>query len=161
MSNVLLSLGFVLSSVYLSGVCSVQCLLCQGFVCLGIVMFSFCLSRVYYSTQFTFMQRECLTLLWTSNSVFLDLVKFVMCTIVSRDCLCFCQYIKRHLYPGNQGTHDKLNQIRWIDKNNNEIQKNCHLCRKEYHPYEKSGNLVFFLLKNFDVMKHYYFVREY
>ena len=41
-----------------------------------------------------------------------DLVKFVMCTLVSRDYVPFCKYIKRHLYPGKQGTHDKLNQIR-------------------------------------------------
>ena len=40
-----------------------------------------------------------------------DLVKFVMCTLVSRDCLRFCYYIKHHLYPGNQGTHDKLDQM--------------------------------------------------
>ena len=41
----------------------------------------------------------------------LDMVKFVLCTLVSGDCMPFCKYIKRHLYPGNQGTHDKLNQI--------------------------------------------------
>ena len=41
----------------------------------------------------------------------MDLVKFVMCTLVSRDCVPFCKYIKRHMYPGYQGTHHKLNQI--------------------------------------------------
>ena len=35
-----------------------------------------------------------------------------MCILVSKDFVPFCKYIKRHLYPGNQGTHDKLNQIR-------------------------------------------------
>ena len=41
----------------------------------------------------------------------LDLVKFVMCNLVSRDCIPFCKYTKRHVYPRHQGTHDKLNQI--------------------------------------------------
>ena len=40
-----------------------------------------------------------------------DLLKFVMCTLVSRDSVPFFKYIKRHVYSGNQGTHDKLNQI--------------------------------------------------
>ena len=38
-------------------------------------------------------------------------LSFVMCTLIFRDCVLFCNYIKRHVYPGNQGTHDKLNQI--------------------------------------------------
>ena len=38
----------------------------------------------------------------------LDLVKFVMCALVSRDCVPFSKNIKRYVYPGNQGTHDKL-----------------------------------------------------
>ena len=42
---------------------------------------------------------------------FLDLVKIVMCTLVSSDCVTFCKYIKRHVYPRNHGTHAKLNQI--------------------------------------------------
>ena len=42
---------------------------------------------------------------------FSDLVEFVMCTLISRECVPFCKYIKRHVYPGNQGTHDRLNQI--------------------------------------------------
>ena len=37
-----------------------------------------------------------------------DLVKFVMRSRVSRDCIPFCKYIRRHVYPGHQGTHDKL-----------------------------------------------------
>ena len=41
-----------------------------------------------------------------------DLVKFVMCTPVFRNCVPFSKYIKRHVYPWNQGTHNKLNQIR-------------------------------------------------
>ena len=40
-----------------------------------------------------------------------DLVKFVKSTLVSRDCVSFHKYIKSLLYPGNQGTHDKLNPI--------------------------------------------------
>ena len=60
-----------------------------------------------------------------------DLVQFVMCILVSRDCVPFCKYIKRpimctlgsrdcvpfceyiehYVYPENQGTHDKLYQI--------------------------------------------------
>ena len=42
---------------------------------------------------------------------FMDLIKFVMFTLVSRDCVPFCKYIKLHKYPDNQGTYDKLNQI--------------------------------------------------
>ena len=41
-----------------------------------------------------------------------DLVKFVMCTKVSSNCVHFSRYIKRHVYSGNQGTQDKLKQIR-------------------------------------------------
>ena len=41
-----------------------------------------------------------------------DLVKFIMCTLVSRDYLQFCKYTKRLVCPGHQGTNDKLNQIR-------------------------------------------------
>ena len=33
--------------------------------------------------------------------LFGDLVKFVMCTLVSRDCALYCKYIKFHMYPGN------------------------------------------------------------
>ena len=40
-----------------------------------------------------------------------DLIKLVMHTLVSRDCVPFCKYIKRHVYLRNQGTHDKLNEI--------------------------------------------------
>ena len=43
-----------------------------------------------------------------------DLVKFVMCTLVSRDYVPLLECTKRHVYPVNQGTHDKLNQIRKI-----------------------------------------------
>ena len=38
----------------------------------------------------------------------MDLVKFVMCTLVFRHCVLFCNYIKRHVYSVNQGTHNKL-----------------------------------------------------
>ena len=34
--------------------------------------------------------------------VLADLVKFVMCTPVSRDFVPFCKYKIRHVYPGNQ-----------------------------------------------------------
>ena len=44
----------------------------------------------------------------------LNLVRFVMCTLVSRDCVPFCKYIKRHVYPRTQDTHDKLNKIRFL-----------------------------------------------
>ena len=40
-----------------------------------------------------------------------DLLKFVMCTLVSRDSVPFFKYIKRHVYPRNQDTYDKVNQI--------------------------------------------------
>ena len=46
------------------------------------------------------------------NCIALEKIKFVMSTLVSRDCLPFYQNIKRHVYPGNQGTHDKLYQIK-------------------------------------------------
>ena len=41
----------------------------------------------------------------------MDLVKFDMYTLVSRDYAPFCKYMIRYVYPGNQGTHDKLDQI--------------------------------------------------
>ena len=47
---------------------------------------------------------------------YLNLVKFVMCTLVSRDRVLFCKCIKRQMYPGNKGTHDKLNQIKIFHK---------------------------------------------
>ena len=46
------------------------------------------------------------------KQTFSDLVKFVMCTPVFRNCVPFSKYIKRHVYLGDQGRHDKLNQIR-------------------------------------------------
>ena len=33
-----------------------------------------------------------------------DLVKFVMFTLVSRDFVPVCKYVKRYVYPENQGT---------------------------------------------------------
>ena len=44
----------------------------------------------------------------------LDLIKFVMCTLVSRDCVPFSKFIEHHVYPGIKGTQDKLNQIQKI-----------------------------------------------
>ena len=40
-----------------------------------------------------------------------DLVKLVMCTLVSRVHMTFCILTKGHTVPKNRGTHDKLNQI--------------------------------------------------
>ena len=37
----------------------------------------------------------------------------VMCTLVFRDCVPFGKYLKRHVYPGIQGTHDERNQIQY------------------------------------------------
>ena len=44
---------------------------------------------------------------------FWDLVKFAMCAQVSRVHITFYILIKGHTVPENQGTHDKLNQIRY------------------------------------------------
>ena len=41
----------------------------------------------------------------------LDLVKFVICTLASRVHMTFYILTKRYTVPGNQGIHDKLNQI--------------------------------------------------
>ena len=43
--------------------------------------------------------------------LFLDLVKFVLCILVSRVHMPFYILTKGYTVPGNQGTHDKLNQI--------------------------------------------------
>ena len=40
-----------------------------------------------------------------------DLVQFVMRTLVSRDFVPFCKYIKRQMYLGNQAKHAKLYKI--------------------------------------------------
>ena len=42
---------------------------------------------------------------------FLDLVKFVMCALVSRVHMMFFTLRKGYTVPGNQGIHDELNQI--------------------------------------------------
>ena len=44
----------------------------------------------------------------------LDLVKFVMCALVSRVRMMFYTLRKGYTVPGNQGIHDKLNQIQII-----------------------------------------------
>ena len=41
----------------------------------------------------------------------LDLLKFVMCTLVSRVHITFYILKKEYTVPGNQVKHDKLNQI--------------------------------------------------
>ena len=46
--------------------------------------------------------------------IYIPWVKFVMCTLVSRDSVSFSQYIKRHVYLGNQGTRDIINQIQFF-----------------------------------------------
>ena len=38
-----------------------------------------------------------------------DLVKYVMCTLASKDCVPFCKHLKRHVHTGIQGTHAELN----------------------------------------------------
>ena len=38
----------------------------------------------------------------------MDLVRFVLCTLVSRDCVPFCKYIKHHVYPRIQDIYDKF-----------------------------------------------------
>ena len=55
-----------------------------------------------------------------------DKVQFVMCTLLSKEGIPFCKYIKRHVYPKNQGTHDKLNQMQKIYSfyNNNKEMRN-------------------------------------
>ena len=40
-----------------------------------------------------------------------DLFKFVMCTLISRNYVLFPMYITRHVYPGNQGTHDLTRSV--------------------------------------------------
>ena len=40
----------------------------------------------------------------------MELVRVVIFTLVSRENLPYCKYIKRPVYPRNQGKHDKLNQ---------------------------------------------------
>ena len=42
---------------------------------------------------------------------FTDLVKFVMCTLISRVRMTFCMPKKGYTIPGNQVTHEKLFQI--------------------------------------------------
>ena len=42
---------------------------------------------------------------------FVILVKFFMCALVSRVHMMFYVLIKKYTVPGNQGPHDKLNQI--------------------------------------------------
>ena len=41
----------------------------------------------------------------------LDLVKFVICALVSRVHMMFYTLRKGYIAPGNQGIHDKLDQI--------------------------------------------------
>ena len=43
-----------------------------------------------------------------------DMVKFVMCIPVSWAHMTFYILTKGYTFPGNQGTHDKLNQIRKV-----------------------------------------------
>ena len=61
---------------------------------------------------------------------FLDLVKFVMCTMVSRVHMTFDILTKGYIVPGNQGTYDKLNQIQKCFKrrSNPELSIECGLC---------------------------------
>ena len=45
---------------------------------------------------------------------FLDLVKLGMCTLVSKVHMTFYILTKGYTVYGNQGTHDKLNQIQYL-----------------------------------------------
>ena len=44
----------------------------------------------------------------------LELVKFVMCILVSRVHMMFYILTKGYTIPGNRGKHDKLNQIQYF-----------------------------------------------
>ena len=74
--------------------------------------------------------------------IFSDLVKFVMCTQVSKDCVPFCNCIEGHVYPGFQGTHDKLDQIIFFLI---KIQK----CQLSHHSKKKLVSWSHFLVFNF------------
>ena len=45
------------------------------------------------------------------------------------DCVLFIEYFKRHVYPGNQGTHDELKQIPLLTLT----------CSVETIPYKKNN----------------------
>ena len=48
-----------------------------------------------------------------------DLVKFVMCTLVSRVHIPFYKLFKGYTVPGNQSAHDKLNQFEKVNPSSN------------------------------------------
>ena len=60
---------------------------------------------------------------------FLDLVRYVICTLVSRIHMPFHILTEGYTFPGNQGTHDKLNQIPFL---------NCKLLDKKLSYKSKS-----------------------
>ena len=53
----------------------------------------------------------------------LDLVHFLMCALIFKVYVLFFKYIKPHVYPGNHGTQDKLNQIPCFDIMKRKIEK--------------------------------------
>ena len=63
---------------------------------------------------------------------FLDLVKFVMCTLVSSYCVPFCKYTKHYMYLGFQSTHDNLNKINFSWLFPLDIQTNWQMVRHRY-----------------------------
>ena len=64
------------------------------------------LKNIYYRKQ----DAET-SLAWLRGKGFLDMVKFVMCTMETRVHMMFYILTKGYTVPGIQGTHDKLNQI--------------------------------------------------
>ena len=75
-----------------------------------LIMSSFQIQAIMFTYFLLEESSSCVTmsLYLISQSVdYMDLVKFVMYTLVSRDCIAFSQSIKHHVYPGNQGTHDR------------------------------------------------------
>ena len=46
------------------------------------------------------------------------MVRFAMCTLVSRDSVPFCMYMKRYVYPENQGTQQLKKAMQNEKKNN-------------------------------------------
>ena len=81
------------------------------YVCHKIQVCTFLGSEILYYPVFTYV---CMS---QSPSILvekLDIIKFVLYTLISRDCVPICKYTKCYVYPKNQGTHDKLIQFRKI-----------------------------------------------
>ena len=110
----------------------------------------------------------------------MDLVKFVICTLISRVHITFFEYQKGmqsletrvhilpkgHTVPGNQGTHDKLSQIQAF------FRLSALLCCKDKSPKQKVLIMIvmplfynpqqlsnffsdsFFMIKNSEIIYH-------